>query len=369
MSITSTSSVRRSLAVLVALLVFTGSAVGVASAQEAPFGGAIVVAEGETHVGTLEAVGGTVVVAGTVDGDVEALAGNVVVTETGRVTGDVSAAAGSVTIDGTVDGDVQAASGTLLVGASAVVVGNLEAGAGDVRLDGTVDGDVTVGADTFLVGSTAVVGGSITYDAETFAVADGASVAGTVTRDENLVTATPVVGDFEGFVVPDSVVAVYWLLVNLALGAVLLAVAPRFAARVTSVGTKRAVRSGGVGLLALVGVPVALVLTLLTVVGIPLSIAGFVLFALVLWVTSVYGALVLGTWLLSLGGYENRWAALAAGLFLVTLVGVVPFAGGVLQFLVLLVGLGAFALALRGEGGEEGGDSTGTVGGDETPTV
>ncbi|MDS0293063.1 bactofilin family protein [Halogeometricum luteum] len=363
----STPSVRRSFAVLVALLVFTGSAVGVASAQEAPFGGAIVVAEGETHVGTLEAAAGSVVVAGTVDGDVQALAGNVVVTETGRVTGDVGAAAGSVTIDGAVDGDVQTASGTLLVGSTAAVGGNLEAGAGDVRLDGTVDGDVTVGAETFLVGSTAVVGGSVTYDAETFSVADGASVAGTVTRDENLATATPVVGDVDGFVVPEGLVAAYWLLVNLVLGAVLLAVAPRFAARVTRVGTERAVRSGGVGLLALVGVPVALVLTLFTVVGIPLSIAGFVLFALVLWVTSVYGAIVVGTWLLSLGEYESRWAALAVGLLLVTLVGFVPFAGGVLQFLVLLVGLGAFALALRGEGGTDGDESAGAVGGDEAP--
>ncbi|MDS0298561.1 polymer-forming cytoskeletal protein [Halogeometricum sp. S1BR25-6] len=367
----SSSSVSRLLAVVVALLVFTGSAVGVASAQaqQAPFGPAVTVAEGETYSGTLEAAAGTVVVAGTVDGDVQALAGNVVVTETGRVTGDVGVAAGSVTIDGTVDGDVRTASGTLLVGSTAVIGGNLEAGAGDVRLAGTVDGDVTVGADSFLVGSTAVVGGSVTYDAETFGVADGASVAGTVTRDENLVTTTPVVGDPDGFVLPESVVAAYWLLVNLVLGAVLLLVAPRFAARVTNVGTERTVRSGGVGLLALVGVPVALVLTLLTVVGIPLSIAGFVLFALVLWVTSVYGALVLGTWLLSLTEYESRWAALAVGLLLVALVGFVPFAGGVLQFLVLLVGLGAFALALRGEGGETGGDSAGAVGGDEAPVA
>ncbi|SFR43686.1 bactofilin family protein [Halogeometricum limi] len=362
-----TTSVRRLLAVLVALLVFTGSVAGVASAQQEPFGATVVVAEGETYVGTLEAVAGSVVVAGTVEGDLQAVAGTVVLTDTGRVTGSVEAAAGTVTIDGAVGGSVGVASGVLAVGETATVGGDLEAGAGDVRLAGTVDGDVTVGAETFVVAGTAVVGGAVTYDAETFTLADDASVAGPVTRDTSLTVGTPVVGsDFDGFVLPPGVVAAYGLFVNAVLGAALLLVAPRFAARVTTVGTTGAVRSGGVGLLVLVGVPVALVLLLLTVVGIPISLAGLLAFALVLWVTSVYGALVLGTWLLSLGDYENRWAALLVGLFLVSLVGFVPL-GGVVQFVVLLVGLGAFALAVRGEGGDDGDDSVESFGGDEAP--
>jgi len=51
-----------------------------------------------------------------------------------------------------------------------------------------------------------------------------------------------------------------------------------------------------------------------TVVGIPLSIAGLLTYLLVLWVAFVYGALVVGTWLLDRGGYESRWGALAVGL-------------------------------------------------------
>jgi ABC-type transport system involved in multi-copper enzyme maturation permease subunit len=67
-------------------------------------------------------------------------------------------------------------------------------------------------------------------------------------------------------------------------------------------------------LLALVGIPVALAALAVTIVGIPLSIAGFVTYLLVLWVAFVYGAVVAGTWLLDLGGYESRWGALAVGL-------------------------------------------------------
>jgi hypothetical protein len=59
-----------------------------------------------------------------------------------------------------------------------------------------------------------------------------------------------------------------------------------------------------------------------TVVGVPLALAGAVAFALLLWV-----------------------------LFVVA----VPLAGGVVRFLVLPVGLGAFVLAARGARSGEGG--------------
>ena len=140
------------------------------------------------------------------------------------------------------------------------------------------------------------------------------------------------------------------------LGAALLLAVPRFTSVVTAVGAQKTLRSGGVGLLALVGVPVALLVVALTVVGIPLSLAGLVAFALLLWVAFVYGTLVTGTWLLSLVDREGRWLALGVGLVAVTLVGLAPFVGGIVEFLVLLVGLGAFVLAVRGvRSGEEGG--------------
>jgi cytoskeletal protein CcmA (bactofilin family) len=363
------------LAVLaVIVVVFGGVAAfaGVASAQSGPefADGAVTIDEGETHVGDLEVVASSVVVAGTVQGDVEAVAGTVIVTDTGRVTGGIDSAAGSVTVEGAVDGDVSVAAGSLMVRDGAVVGGSLDAGVADFRLDGTVRGDVRVGAETLSVGPTAVVGGSVTYDAGTVSISEDADIAGSVTRDENIVVSGPeVVGlpaQFDGPILPRGVAAAYGFLVNLVLGVVLLAVAPGFARRVAGVGTKQAVKSGGVGLLVFVGVPIALLLLVLTIVGIPLSLAGLVVFGLLLWVTAVYGAFVVGTWLLSFTEYDNRWGALFVGVLLVALVGLLPWVGELLQFLVLLVGLGAFALAVRGEG-DEGDESEESVEG--APTV
>lgn len=349
-------------ALLLSLLV-VGSLAGVAAAQQGPSaGGAVVVDEGETVDGDLDAVGGTVVVAGTVTGDVSATAGTVLVTETGVINGNLDAVAGSATLEGSVGGDVSLAGGAVFVRDTADIGGSVDAAGGTVRLDGAVAGNVRVGADELAVGPTARVGGALEYDATTATVDSAAVVDGGVRQVDDLAVAAPAVAGTpfqfgqSDFVIPGWVVSGYWLLANFVLGAIIVLVAPDFARRVTGLGTKKAVRSGGVGLLAIVAVPIVLLLLLLTIVGIPLSLAGGVGFLLALWVAGVYGALVLGTWLLSLADYNNRWAALFAGLFVLAVLDFVPL-GGVLEFVVLLVGLGAFALALRGESADDGDDS------------
>jgi hypothetical protein len=220
-------------------------------------------------------------------------------------------------------------------------------------MDGRVAGDARLAAETVSVGPTAAVGGDLLYDAETFTRSPGSSVAGTVRAGDGIVS---VEREVAPPALPRGVGAVYGLLANLALGAVLLLAVPGFSRIVATVGTERALRSGGVGLLALVGVPVALLLAAVTLVGLPLSLAGAVAFGLLLWVAYVYGAFAVGTWVLSLLDREGRWLGLVAGLVAVTLVGLVPFLGGLVRFLVLLVGLGAFVLAVRGARGDsEGG--------------
>ena len=349
------------LALSVALFVLLGAGPAVAMAQSSQAGGTVVVGPDETVAGGLEVVAGTVVIHGTVDGNLMAVGGSVLISETGTVTGNAEMTGGSVVVAGTVAGDATFAGGSFLLREAGSVGGTLEGGAGDVRLDGAVAGDTTVGAETLTIGSTAVLSGALEYDAGTFDRQDGSQVAGEVVRNPDLVTGTDF-GGFEAPVIPWWVGQAYGFLVNLALGAVLLLVAPAFAGRVSSLGTTKTLRSGGAGLLTFVGVPLLLVLIALTVVGIPLSLVGVLLFAIALWVGSVFGAYVVGTYLLRLADRENRWGALVLGLAVVAVLTAIPYGlGGIVGFLVLLLGLGAFALAVRGEGGDEGDGRVGTT--------
>ena len=325
---------------LLAVLLVLAAVPGLAAA-ETRSGGTVVVAAGETVNEDLTAFGGNVVVRGTVNGDLTAFAGNVVVT--GTVTGDVEAVGGNVRVEGDVGGDLTGAAGTLLIGPEATIDGNVEFGAGTATVRGEIAGDAAIGADELTVGPSAVIGGNLEHDAETFDRSPDAEIGGSVTRNEDLGG-----GEFvPGPVLPNWIGAAYGFLVNLLFGALLLLVLPGFSGGVARRAIDRPLYMGGYGLLVLIAVPILLVLFAITIIGIPITILGALVFALVVWIAYLYGAFAVGAWLVSLADSRNPWLALVVGLLVVALVGLVPFLGGLVQFLVSLLGLGALAAALR----------------------
>ena len=315
---------------------------GVAAAQSVRGVGGTVVVDADETVDGVEVVAGTVVVRGTVTGDVSGAAGTIHVTESGRVGGSVDGAAGTVRIDGAVGGDVSVGAGTLEVTETARIGGDVDAGAGYVSVDGRVDGDVRVGAETVVLGPNALIGGDFRYDAATLDRDPAATVEGSVVsqpRERRPSGGAAVVGNVLG--------AVYGLLANLLFGALLLLAFPDFSTGVASRVGSSPVRTGGVGLLALVGVPVVLVLVAVTLVGIPLAVVGAVAFAGGIWAGLVYGQFAVGVRALAVVDRENRWLALVVGLVGFAFLGAVPILGGLLELAVLLLGLGALALGLR----------------------
>jgi cytoskeletal protein CcmA (bactofilin family) len=309
---------RRAVALLLVLVVALAAVPGIAAA-ETRMGGTVVVDEGETVNGDLQVTAGTVIVRGTVTGNLQGVAGTVVV-------------------DGTVEGNVQVAAGSFTLSEGATVGGDLQVGAGDAVVDGTVEGNAEIGAEAIRIGDTAVIDGDLRYDGD-LEQAPGATVGGEVVRDSSL-------GFDFGVSVAPWTVSLYWFVVNLALAAVLLAVFPRFTGGVADRVRGEPAKSAGVGVLALVGVPVALVLLTITIVGIPLALLGVFVYLVALWVGAVLGRYAVGEWLLTYTDVENRWLGLLAGFVVVAVATRIPFVGWLVELAVVLLGLGAVALAL-----------------------
>ncbi|WP_418280864.1 bactofilin family protein [Halorubrum sp. DTA98] len=328
------------LVAVVALPLVTG--VGAAQSVQGA-SGAIVVEDGQTVDG-IDGVAGTIVVRGTVAGDLSGAAGSIRIAETGRVDGTVEGAAGTVIVDGTVEGDVRVGAGSFELTDTGHIGGSLVVGAGAVTIDGVVGGDVRAAGESVVLGPNADVGGEFRYDARELTRSPDASVAGGVVADSDLRGGTGL--GFGTDVIPWWLGTVYALAANLVLGGFLIAVFPRFSRDVATRVRADPLVSGGVGFATLIGVPIALALVAVTIVGIPLALAGIVAYVAALWIASVYGKYAVGTWALGLAGWENRWVALVVGLVGFTLLGLVPFLGGVLEFLALLLGLGAFGIGL-----------------------
>jgi cytoskeletal protein CcmA (bactofilin family) len=327
---------RRTLSVLLASLLVLTLFTGVAAA-DTRVGGTAVIEEGET-VNGLSVTAGTVIVEGTVEGDLRAYGGDVVVAETGNVTGIVRIYAGSVTINGTASDNVLVYGGSVTVGKEGFVDNSFGAVAGDVTLAGEFDSNVNVFAGTIDLEPSAVVGGDLTYEGT---LTDrGATVDGVTQRTQDLALLPPLG--------PLSVIfSIFMFFASLLLGGILLFVGPRFADAVYDTCATEPLRTAGAGLAAVGGVALAILLLTITIVGIPIAVAILLVTLVLAWIAAIYGRYVVGEWLLSYSSRDNPYLGLFVGVLLIALIGLVPYLGVLVRAGVFLLGAGVVALAVR----------------------
>jgi hypothetical protein len=107
----------------------------------------------------------------------------------------------------------------------------------------------------------------------------------------------------------------------------------------------------GLGLAVLIATPVVLLILAITVVGLPITIVGAALYFAALFVGYLLAAIGIGQWAARRfhrdadGAFWPRVGALAAGLVILTVVGLIPVLGGLFTFAALLIGLGTVARA------------------------
>lgn len=271
-----------------------------------------------------------------------------------RVARHVRIAGGQVVLGSTSDigGNVLIASGDLRV--EGPVKGYVRVAGGRVRIDGPVDGDVLVTAGSVELGPNARIGGRLRYASEDAVRRDpSAQVRGGIERlqldDEG--HASERAGEY--FVLGGAVV---WTIGLMLMAAVLTGVFPGFVSRVTDTVRTRGWMSALLGFVALVCIPVAIVVLMMTLVGIPLALLALGFYLVLLLLGYVATGLGVGAWALArfqATRAEARWwriGAAALGVLAVSLLGWVPYLGAVIAFAALLIGLGALLLAGAGAG-------------------
>jgi anti-sigma factor RsiW/cytoskeletal protein CcmA (bactofilin family) len=338
-------------------------------------------AAGETHDGTLIASGGNIDIDGVVIGDVFAFSkrlnvrgevrGNIVaiarnIELTGAVQGSAHLAGGRTDVSGEVRDNLYAAgeyvslSGSARVGRDAAVVGE------DGVFEGSVARDLFVGGENIeLRGS---VGRNLGAWAERLALLDGARVGGDIDAvlpadtEVEIAPGARVAGEthtrvrirhhdrgYARFLEPRFYV---WMVLQIAagfaVGMLLHAFVPGvFGGRLETVGAF--FRSLGVGFVAVVAAPIALLLVALTVVGIPLALLGAEIYVTSLFLSGILVAALIGSALVHPRG--EGWTAfgltLLAGLTLLIVASHVPFLGGLVRVIALLAGMGLLVERLQ----------------------
>lgn len=314
-----------------------------------------VVGGNATSAGTVRGdavgAGGTILMSGSVGGDVLAAGGNISVLA--NVADDVRVAGGNILIGGTVASDVVAAGGQIelrgeRIGGDAIasggsirvdtpIEGDAHFAGGEVYINAPIAGNVDVKADRVTLGSGALISGTLTYSAKREAqMESGAEVQGGVRF-------TPRAE--KGFLASLPVWILIKFLMTFVTALIVSLVLRRYTGEVVARGAERPWFEIGRGLLAFVVLPIASVILLATIIGIPFGILGILSFiALILW-GSILAPVVLGSflykWMSGSETHEVSWKTILLGAAALSLVGLIPYVGWIAPFLFLLLALGA----------------------------
>ncbi len=324
--------------------------------------GPFVEISGTVH-GDVYAAGAEVLVDGVVDGDLIVAGGNVTIS--GVVTQDARVAGGNVTLSGTIKRNVTLAGGDGHMTESAHVAGNVLAAAANLMMRGPIDGDVRVGAGNvtlssrtggaLAVGAAAIrltskasVGKDFRYwSNDEASIDEGAMVSGAVTRHPipEVLKGEEVKRGVAGMKIVAGAVS---FVSTLLLGLLLLRVYPIFTPRVASVIKEQPWVVLGVGGAMLFGVPLLILLCMVSLLGIPIGLMLGAMYLVTLYLGRVFVMLWFGQRLLRLVSDSSSPAwAFVTGLVVYFIVSVVPFVGGLITLATMAVGFGALLITKK----------------------
>ncbi len=316
--------------------------------------------------GDLIAAGGSIRVEAAVEGDAVVAGGNV---RLGAAVGQGAyVAGGRVLVAGAVARNARLAGGTVEIGREAKIGGNVSIGAGEVRvvgaiagylqagggsvyIDGPVGGNVEVGSGSIELGPNARIGGRLRYASREELRRDPAArVDGGIER----------IGPLTDWSLPADVhegigrgAGLVWSVGLLVFAAILSAALPGVFERVGATVGRRWPLALLIGFIALVCIPVAALIVMITVIGAPLALTAIAAYLVLLVVGYVSTGVAVGT--IGLQGLRPadadragwRIAAAVLGMLAITLLGRLPWVGGLVVFAALLLGVGALLLQLR----------------------
>jgi hypothetical protein len=299
--------------------------------------------------------GGDVRFSGSTGGDYLGAGGRQAIS--GRIHGSLRAAGGEVHVMAAVDRNATVAGGKVVLDSTAVVARNAYLVGGDVQIDGTVrEGllasggkitlngvvgrDVQINGGALRIGPRAQIAGNLRYrvPAKNVDIDPAARISGTVTALHVSRAWGP--GPWH----------LLWILGFLVVGAIVVALFPRFAAEAAEILPQRPGRSALVGLGWIILVPIAICIAAITIIGIPFALVMTAVYLILLYLGRTTIAVWLGRRVLgarALAGREGVLVNFLVGGLILLIVGIIPLVGSWLMVIATVFGLGTILLRVQ----------------------
>ena len=285
--------------------------------------------------------GGSITIVADIGDDVRVAGGNIIIN--GKIGNDLVVGGGQTSVTGAgIGGDVLWAGGMLRV--DAAVGGNMQLAGGEVVINSHVRGNVSFKGQKITLGKDAVIDGNLDYSAQKEAtIEEGATVKGQTTFEPLKAPRAPISG--KGIIAFLSLVFLGKFLALLVFALALGLFFHRYAFTLVGNAVAQPLLEMGRGLIVLIVLPVVSVMLLVTLIGVPLGLLGLIAFASLLLIASPLAAIIAGSvlhkWMFKPAEYQIAWQTILLGVFVYTLLGLIPVLGGIAKFVLILLAVGS----------------------------
>ncbi|MEL6365514.1 MAG: hypothetical protein AAFR11_11820 [Pseudomonadota bacterium] len=313
--------------------------------------------------------GADVVISAQIEGDAAGGASSIVLEPSARINGDAAFGGASLVLEpgSEIDGDF--AGGGATVKLLGFIDGDVSAGGARVVVDGEIDGDVTVSGEEIVVGPLARINGAFKSSGpkppqiDPAAVITGEIEHETVTEAEVQERIRNIRSDIDADMDFDFPGASPWFRALMAAatafgGVVLGLLFPAWFGGGAGAARSQPLMTFGVGLLFTIFTPIAVVVSIVTLIGAPFGLALLAIYFVLLATAGIGAGYGVGTLLVG-RFFENEaspWVFLA-GFVIVCAFSLAPYAGGIIGALAWVFGMGVTArgamIALRGYRSED----------------
>ena len=349
-------------------------------------GETVTVGSGEVVNDDLYIAGGDIVIDGTVNGDIFAVGRSITIngivnggvsfagqtsTVNGEITNGLRFGGQSIVVNGRIGRDLVVGGSQLSVSSTGQIDGGLIFGAGSVQADGPVGDSILGGGGQVTLANN--VGGDIILSVDRLTITSSADIQGDVKytspNEANIQSGAIISGDISHLIPerPDKAEAaaakgimagilgsIVWKILSYVMifiiGIILILIAQKRITLMQMAIQKSPWQTLGWGALILIATPIAAVIVMITVIGLPLGIISLLLWGILIYISQIPVALLLGRLIIrqnrELDSTGIMIGALALGLLILFILRLIPIIGWIVALLVIVFGLGTLITSI-----------------------
>jgi len=270
-----------------------------------------IIIDGEIK-GTLFAAGAQITIAGKVDKDLIALANQVQIDNNAVIGRDIVAGANLIDING-------------------IIQRNAWLGASSIKINNNIGGNVKTSTSSMIFGSNGKITGALTYYSDKKININENLITGGVNFQEN----TPAK---ETSSQSKLLQWFYGLIASILVGLLLILLMPKWTKMLALEIQKGVLKNFGIGFLILIVVPIIALISLITIIGIPIALILTAIYLVLLYLAKFWVAYCLGNYITK--EKSNPFLAITLGIVIIELILLIPVFGWIAGFAITLIGLG-----------------------------